>query len=442
MRRLLTKAIPLLFLSIAIGSCKTKGRQSLSSGYIEDDTTDSARKYSDGALSIFPEYQNTVNGVLVAAEIITEQGKSDFVEMLSELLGEAGKVYILHWSSLPSTEEKITTWIQQTENPHRYVLIKQEKLADTVGRWARDWAPISAYNKKGETVFLDFNYHANRPTNDSAPALLARHFEYERVSVPLYLEGGNLLTNGKDCLTTNVVKKFNNQSRMNANRMRREAEGLDPVDDESLSEDQIVSYLKTLGGCDRVKFLYPLFQEGTGHIDMFAKFIGDNQILLADFLPEVIVADPNDFKNPSFGEFWDQKLDKEKFSNWRESQNLVRSSKMYLDANAIELEKMGYKVTRIPMPIPFYYKDANGERAPLYRSYTNSLFINGQVIIPSYSQFKDDDYIDSALISTYEDQVKSVYTSANFQTYFENFDKIILEGGSIHCTTMDLHKVR
>ena len=68
----------------------------------------------------------------------------------------------------------------------------------------------------------------------------------------------------------------------------------------------------------------------------------------------------------------------------------------FLDTRAQDISDLGYNVVRIPMPVP---------SADLYRSYTNSLLLNGTAIIPQYVSNRGSSYPDQQLLKSYESQV-------------------------------------
>jgi agmatine/peptidylarginine deiminase len=111
----------------------------------------------------------------------------------------------------------------------------------------------------------------------------------------------------------------------------------------------------------------------------------------------------------------------------------------YLDTRAAEIEAMGFNVIRIPAPGPIFRSDDT------FRSYTNSLTVNGNVIVPRYVTPASDtistesgDYFDQALLSKYEREVRKVYEKFGYKFTWVDSDGLIYRGGAVHCTTMQI----
>ena len=101
-----------------------------------------------------------------------------------------------------------------------------------------------------------------------------------------------------------------------------------------------------------------------------------------------------------------------------------------LDNIADELSKR-FKVVRLPMPASF---------RELFRTYTNSLIVNKNVIVPRFEYDKTVDklFIDIDILKKQEEIVEKIYTSLGFKVVFINSDNLIAHGGSFHCVTTSL----
>ncbi len=112
----------------------------------------------------------------------------------------------------------------------------------------------------------------------------------------------------------------------------------------------------------------------------------------------------------------------------------------YLNTRAAEIKAMGYKVIRIPMPGPVFSEEDNN----MFRSYSNSITVNDHVIIPRYVTpgFEelgiDGRYFDDRILSEYEAEVEAVYESQGFKVTWIATDDLIVVGGAVHCTTMQI----
>ncbi len=90
------------------------------------------------------------------------------------------------------------------------------------------------------------------------------------------------------------------------------------------------------------------------------------------------------------------------------------------------------KIKRIPLPLPMVLNEIS-----FFRSYVNSLLINGNVILPRFERlFLDDgvhDYPDADLIANYELQVEALYREAGYAPIWANADHLVTYGGTWHC---------
>ena len=240
---------------------------------------------------------------------------------------------------------------------------------DTI--WIRDYGPISVHLPNGNFAFVDSGYSDDRPFDDSVPTNLAQYFDVPVLHSGLTLDGGNFLTNGKGlCLMTDLIDE----------------------DNPKLNRTEIAKQLNTYFGCTEMVVLHRLVGEETGHVDIFAKLISQNTILLGQY---------------------------------EMKQDPVNAS--ILDSNASQLESVtlednrALSVIRIPM-------GANDDG--VFRNYANSLYVNGTVIIPTYNTDRE---LNKRAIEIYKKvlppktRVVPVDASA-----------IIEQEGAVHCITQSL----
>ena len=125
--------------------------------------------------------------------------------------------------------------------------------------WVRDYGPLFAAGPGG-VVFVDAAYAANRPDDDAVPRALAARWFASRVDLPLELEGGNLVTDGRGrCFSTLRLVERN----------------------PGRSEAEIGALLRDRLGCTRFQVLPRLRAEPTGHVDMMVGFVGDVALVAA-----------------------------------------------------------------------------------------------------------------------------------------------------------------
>lgn len=199
------------------------------------------------------------------------------------------------------------------------------------GMWVRDYGP-SFVRRGSDITILDAEYlETDRPNDDLAPRELAALLRVPVEHVPMILEGGNILSNGQGlCVTTNAVA------------LRNRTRGLD--------QQQIEALLRKHYGFSQFMILPHLICEPTGHVDMFATFLAPDLIAVGSYDPRV---DPVNCD--------------------------------LLNHNAAELAKLHVngkplRVIRIPMPT---------NQNSLFRSYTNVMFANGTLLMPTYGGIDD-----------------------------------------------------
>ena len=250
-----------------------------------------------------------------------------------------------------------------------------EAPADTI--WARDFGPLVVRNADGSAHFLDSDYdNGGRPQDDNIPPLLANAMGARCVRSLLSIEGGNLLSNGAGlCVTTNKSL---------ADNVLR---GYEP--------HQIQPLMKKLFQCKEVAILETLIGEPTGHVDMFATFTAPDTVVVASIDPK------DDPVNAAI-----------------------------LDRNAKTLAGLTtptgvLRVERIPMP---------AHEVELWRSYTNVLYFNGTVMLPTYAG------VDPRLERLVADTYRRLLPGWEVQGI--DCTKLIQLGGAVHCVTLNLPEVR
>ncbi|WP_141735247.1 agmatine deiminase family protein [Oligoflexus tunisiensis] len=322
--------------------------------------------------------------------------------------------------------------------------------------WARDWSPQPAYTAAGQLVLLDFNYYSNRDADDSAARSLVDLFNQDlpvsaivtstevvsRVSVPVYNEGGNFMNNDDGhCLMTSRVTDANSPQAIAEAAPDNARKKI--TNDEAMDKEEVIRQYKEKAGCKQVTIFPRIPYEGTGHIDMWAKFLDNQTVIVNELRDEVVNLD------------------------WytEEERSKAKEVQAYLEARAQDIENLGLKVIRIPMPAIIFgyaaYSNASKteiiEIPDIWRSYTNSITVNGNAITPRFQAMDADGYVydaassefigtvplteaypDTALIKSYEDEAQRAYESAGYKMSFVTVDNLISMGGAIHCTTMQI----
>lgn len=202
--------------------------------------------------------------------------------------------------------------------------------------WIRDYGPIFLRREDGSVSVADLKYNIDAETpgretrwlDDKIPEVFGGIFNAPVQDVPLFLDGGNLLTNGEGfCLSTDIGKLSTRDYIENR-----------PI----VGDEEVRAVGKALNKHLGAKTWLPLPilpEEITGHVDMFATFTGPDSVVVAQCDP---VANPADAA-------------------------ILDECAALLARQTTSLGRM--RVTRVPMPP----RVKNG----VYRTYTNVLYANG-----------------------------------------------------------------
>ncbi len=419
-------------LVLASYSCGGSKKSHLNGHYEESDAAKNAN--FKNAQRVSAEYA-PAQGTIISAPLLNDYDKLDLIKSLME----KGIVWLVVAGNEESTQQQISKYLKKNgANIQNLKFVPATGASYTQSVWARDWSPLLAFPLKKESNalprMLDLNYYNKRPLDDGAPRALANVESWGRVSVPVYNEGGNFMINSRgDCLmTTRVIDA-------NAKAIKS--------DDQVLDAQGVSEYYKIFAGCTAVHIFPRMPEEGTGHIDMWAKFLNDDTILM--------------------NELSQKTLDTLSGSELATAKKIQK----WLTERAVDLEKLGFKIERIPMPAPLY---SGGQL--VIRSYTNSLLMNGTALIPEYKSpaqvqftrniisenrishiFAQENrklttakniqaqswgvYPDSDYLPEYTASVKAAYEKFGFKAAFFESDDLIFMGGAIHCVTMQVPRL-
>ena len=154
-----------------------------------------------------------------------------------------------------------------------------------------------------------------------------------------------------------------------------------------IAQTAVVQYMKDYLGCQNSFVVQPLANEGTTHIDMQSKIVNDTTVIVGEYSPS------------------------------QDPQNHTITNN-----NAAYIEAAGYNIVRMPMPT-----NADGS----FRTFINSLFVNGVNMLPVYS-------ID--LDKKAEAMAIWQQVMPGWQHVPMNSDDVITWAGAIHCITMTVAK--
>ncbi len=126
--------------------------------------------------------------------------------------------------------------------------------------WVRDYGPLQVHTRKG-VEWLDAGYYTDRPDDDEVPRRLAPELDAGVSRLPLALEGGGIISNGRGlCASTTMSVE------------RAEID----IDDHAYLD----KLLDTLG-CRVWALVPPIYSDSTGHVDMMAQFVSANRVVVS-----------------------------------------------------------------------------------------------------------------------------------------------------------------
>lgn len=374
----------------ALGGCHPNSH-SQTDGHYEHSSADELAQHANKQILI-PEYAPS-EGVIISSKLLTDYNANEEIKAFAE--SDVKIIYVVgsfleFQNFLTLVEASAHLLPYKNKFGHLPLLTPQESV------WARDWSPFFASTANKAPKILDFNYYVKRRVDDSVPRALAEKSQIPRLSLPLYLEGGNFMnTSSGHCFTSDKVTARNAQKSI--------------PQDEIFSEAEIKEFFKVYGGCEKLEILPRLPHEPTGHIDMWAKLLNDNTVLIGQMDEESV-----NLAN-QFGP---------------EALQVNKDISKFLNENAEKFKTHGFSVVRVPMPTVY-----NG----VFRSYTNSILLNKTAVVPRYQKMQNIlEYIDAHRIEAWENQVKSAYENAGYEVKSALSDALIYEGGAVHCTAMQV----
>lgn len=245
---------------------------------------------------------------------------------------------------------------------------------DTNDTWVRDYGFIDV-KKDDEILSYDFKFNAwggkfESSKDDGVNSQIAKIIPTNLKQIDFVLEGGSVDFNGDGVLLTTE------HCLLNENRNAH------------LSKDEIEQKLRELFGLKRVVWLKHGFIKGDDtdhHIDTLARFITSDTIAYAS-------------------------CDDETDEHYEEL-NLMRQ----------ELENLGFKLVALPIPKAKFY---DGSR--LGCTYTNFIFVNDALIVPTYGD-NNDELVLSRLKTALPDRKIVGVNSLVF----------VRQNGSLHCSSQN-----
>lgn len=441
-------------LGVFNASCKTHHNDSKSEGYFEgNDNKNSLDSVAGSQLRVMAEYESTKT-IILSSELIRDSNfinKKDFLDQLLST-GLRKIVVITPNGFLGSMQKRLSS-------PNIQIIAngKISNDADIMSAWTRDYAPFFAIDQHDlNTIYLlDLNYLGHDPKiADAVPQILEANAsvfypekKVKRIGLPFALEGGAFMIDRLgNCIISSVTEFRTKRTTKNA---------------EDISPEQINEYLERFFGCKQIIMTGPMPNEATHHVDLFAKFVDDGKVLLAQINPNDMAAlHARADKLRSKGTLSEYELNylNTMEKSYQEIQAFLYKTQQLLNDKNIETETISLPIEHpYALNLTFGYANSlivnvNGKKTAFIPSFSkaswssftenqrNALNEDSQSLMHPLKSllFSQEELEKKDFFLDKESAVKSIYQSLGFDVKFIPAIDLIPNYGLIHCTTMQV----
>jgi len=253
--------------------------------------------------------------------------------------------------------------------------------------WCRDYGPWTVYSQNIDTLrIIDWKYNRTaRPQDDATPVFIANTMGvpiHQTLVAPndLVNTGGNFMADGHGTAFASKLILSENSAG-------------NPYGVSVKTESQINAIMNSYMGISRYIKMDILPYDQIHHIDMHMKLLDEETLLVGQY-PQGVADGPQ-----------------------------IELNLQYVLNNFQTCFGKPYKVVRIPMP------PHNGNYPPTgnYRTYTNSVFVNKTVIVPTYEL-----QYDTTALRIYRESLPG------YKIVGIDCNAIIPSLGAIHCITKEI----
>ena len=251
--------------------------------------------------------------------------------------------------------------------------------------WIRDYGQHSVYlNDVDSLILVDWIYNRPRPSDDQIPRWVA-----DKTGVDLYATTQNptdLVNTGGNFMSDGLGTGFASELILEENDVGN------PYGVSVKTNAEIDTIMKHFMGIEPFIKMPTLPYDGIHHIDMHMKLLDEETILVGEY-PQGVADGPQ-----------------------------IEANINYIKNNYTSAFGTPYRFIRIQMPpdAQGQYPDTWGD----YRTYTNSIFINKTILVPTYNP-------------TIDNPALEIYRKAlpGYKVVGINCNSIIQLGGALHCIT-------
>lgn len=210
--------------------------------------------------------------------------------------------------------------------------------------WIRDYGAQSVYtNDVDSLILIDWIYNRPRPLDDVIPEKISQYLGlplYQTTSAPYALinTGGNFFSDGfGTAFSSNLILDEN----------------------PGISTSMVDSIIKAFMGINNFVHLTNLLYDGIHHIDMHMKLLDEETLLVGEY-PQGVADGPQ-----------------------------IEANLQYVLSNINSVFGTPFKVVKIPMPPDNTYSYKYPDQGGSYLTYTNGIFVNKTLLVPTYYQQYD-----------------------------------------------------
>lgn len=251
-------------------------------------------------------------------------------------------------------------------------------VADYESPWFRDDGPILSISGSGDMIWFDSwltrDQRTDRAVCDTLPQVLRRDWRTRTAEIAIHIEGGMILSNGRGfTVCSRRILKLNRLY--------------------GFTDEAIVRDLRRVTGAKELIFVDTLIGEETAHVDLFMTFTDPTTVVVGEFEDSTNV-------------------------------NAAHLDHVADLLSKVVVESKPLTVVRVPMP------EGNG----LFPTFTNVVYVNGVLLVPSYSG--DAQKLEPVVRGIYEKLLP------DWQVDFIDCTRICAKGGGLHCLVSNLGATR
>ncbi len=258
--------------------------------------------------------------------------------------------------------------------------------------WTRDYGPWGFYYTDNDDIgIVDLHYYSSRPQDDQVPAYIAQYMGLDYYSSEIRHEGGNLMVDGFGH-AYHSTSLFQNNSSINGWS-------------EQTTRDTHEELFRTTNVTEATRLQC---DGGTGHIDMYAKLIDEESMIVSEYPSSVTAVD----------------------------RTIIEDNVDLFEAES-SVFNTPLNIFRLPVPL----EDNGGLNSTCNqfnndaRGYVNGLFVNKTLIVPIYSNDNS-----PSLNQEYDEAALDLIREAlpGYNVVGVDARALTPLGGAIHCITMQI----